>query len=543
MKPSSKGRPISLSAADVPQRRSSSSSGKPTGAMPAEILDRMPPSNIEAEKNLIGCLLLDPDCLDRVGYFDRSYFYSDACGRLFEHASNAPPEVVKDTTLFGQWLMGANDLEACGGVAFMAECMQSVPYSAHAKHYADLIRDMAAKRRVLHWATEVICMAHDPAAKPVDLEALTSSLQLDKIAAERFERMDMKQFANEKFKQDTVIKNILIAGQPGVIGGPEKSLKTSIGLDLAMSAATGTNFLNAEEFPCRRKAKVLFMSGEGGKRFIQSKLKQIAASKGLNLEDVEGLTICFSLPNLSSSSDLAALRSAIKSVEAEFVVIDPIYLCLHVEQSGNILVMGERLEAVKAACDDAGATPILIHHVNKSSDAAKFGGSAPMLIDLAQAGFSAYAGQWILIGREKPYDSEEPGVHRLIVSYGSREWDGGSKAVAVFEGVYPDRRWEVDVQSIAEKIERSEEDKEARQVGKRKATGEKRLKAVVNCLVSIHPKGMSQTVIGAETGLSNANVKAAIVLGIERRFIEEITVPVGNRNIAGYRAIIDSSTL
>src|SRR4051794_20840473 len=69
-------------------------------------------------------------------------------------------------------------------------------------------------------------------------------------------------FAEADYSHKWLVRQVLVGGQPGVIGGPKKSLKTSIAVDAAVSVGTGTPFLG--RFPVPRKQRVAFLSGESG---------------------------------------------------------------------------------------------------------------------------------------------------------------------------------------------------------------------------------------------------------------------------------------
>src|SRR4051794_6246408 len=58
------------------------------------------------------------------------------------------------------------------------------------------------------------------------------------------EFIDSAAFMDAQFHQQWLIKNMLVADQPAIIGGAKKVLKTSLLLDMAISIATGTKFLN-----------------------------------------------------------------------------------------------------------------------------------------------------------------------------------------------------------------------------------------------------------------------------------------------------------
>src|SRR6516164_11082089 len=69
-------------------------------------------------------------------------------------------------------------------------------------------------------------------------------------------------FEEKDFPREWLVEQILVGGQPGVIGGPKKGMKTSIALDLAVSLASGTPFLGVFAVPMRMRVGVI--SGESG---------------------------------------------------------------------------------------------------------------------------------------------------------------------------------------------------------------------------------------------------------------------------------------
>ena len=134
----------------------------------SEILDRLPPQNLEAEMGVLGSVLLDPNLSDDVVLILRAEdFYADAHRKLFGHIVEMHGEGSRvDTTLLVERLKGKGDFESVGGAAYLAEIMNSVPVAAHAVHYAQIVRDKATLRSLIHASTEILRDAYDPTLEP-----------------------------------------------------------------------------------------------------------------------------------------------------------------------------------------------------------------------------------------------------------------------------------------------------------------------------------------------------------------------------------------
>jgi hypothetical protein len=271
-------------------------------------------------------------------------------------------------------------------------------------------------------------------------------------SAYKFEPIDSATFANTTYAIEWLVKGMLVLGQPAVMGGAKKSMKTTTLIDLVISLATGLAFLGA--FAVARKFRVAFVSGESGEFTIQETANRVCVAKGVPLNQVD----CFwdfRLPKLSLDAELAELTQGIKKRAIEVVVIDPLYLCLlsgnnAQDVAQNMYKMGPLLLAVSRACLDAGATPILAHHTRMRLN----NPHGPLdLEDLAFAGIQEFARQWLLLSRREAYQPGT-GIHKMYLSYGGSVGHGGLKGLDIDEGVIDDefrgRKWAVSVVSVAD---------------------------------------------------------------------------------------------
>ena len=143
----------------------------PMAGLSSEILDRLPPQNLEAEKGVLGSLLLDPQMCDEVALLlKESDFYADANQRLNRNLLAMHDQGKRiDITLLVERLKQEGEYEAIGGAAYLAEVAQSVPYAANAAYYAEIVRNKATVRELIHASTEILRDAWDPTYDPKEL--------------------------------------------------------------------------------------------------------------------------------------------------------------------------------------------------------------------------------------------------------------------------------------------------------------------------------------------------------------------------------------
>ncbi|TWU28510.1 replicative DNA helicase [Bythopirellula polymerisocia] len=125
---------------------------------------RQLPQNTEAEKSVLGSILLLPSVFDEVALILReSDFYDDANRCIYEHLlqmHDAGQSI--DPMLLVERLRSADQYESIGGAAYLAEIGQIVPTAAHAEYYARIVADKAVLRSLVHAGTDIVHDAFDP---------------------------------------------------------------------------------------------------------------------------------------------------------------------------------------------------------------------------------------------------------------------------------------------------------------------------------------------------------------------------------------------
>ncbi len=169
----------------------------------------------------------------------------------------------------------------------------------------------------------------------------------------------------------------------GIIGGEPKSYKTWLGLDLALSVASGTPCLDKFEVPV--SGPVLIYLAEDTLWSLKQRLASIAQHRGLQLEDLPLYTLTASRLQLATSgryqtqqleeSDQKKLRAKIQKLKPKLVLLDPLVRISQAdENSAN--EMNELLGYVRDLQRRFHTCVALTHHMRKPrSDSDRQGGN------------------------------------------------------------------------------------------------------------------------------------------------------------------------
>ena len=277
--------------------------------------------------------------------------------------------------------------------------------------------------------------------------------------------MTPEEFAGKVFRQHFLIKRFLVEGQPCILGGPKKVLKTSVLVDLAISLGTGTPFLSHPDFAVVDSINVMMLSGESGGYTLQETARRIALARGQSLSSAS-VYWGFDLPQLGNREHLEELALGIDVLSIKVAIIDPAYLCLlaagaSANITANVFAMGQLLKGLSEIGRKTGCTLIIAHHTRKTDRTNPFG--VPDLEDLSGSGFAEWARQWVLLNRREAYQAGT-GDHRLWLNVGGSAGHSGTWALDISEGTIDDqgggRTWSVTVGSPSEAIQEARSTKE-----------------------------------------------------------------------------------
>ncbi|MGO9110467.1 MAG: AAA family ATPase [Thermoguttaceae bacterium] len=362
----------------------------------------------------------------------------------------------------------------------------------------------------------------EPDEPPRFIVTMMTSAQLDDLATEpRY-----------------IVKNAVPAGQVGAIGAKSKGCKTGVAIDLTISVASGTRFLNEFEVP--EPAAVLNLCGESGPSKVRRQARQICEARGLVLRDLP-VFWGFDLPKLCLPFHIDALATFIVQNKIALAIIDPLYLALFTAEtagrSGDLYTMGATFEPLTAVCRDTGASILLVHHFRKNRGDDQ---QEPCsLEELSQAGLAEVVRWWLLIERREPYAGD--GKHALWLRVGGSEGHASFWGLDIDEGLTVDpegnqrtTKWETTlsrVQDTKAEEKRQRENRKALDLEKRE--GEHAEKLVL--ALRKYPAGQTARQLRADSRLNGDNfLRAAAVLRQAGR-IEEIIIKKRGVDHDGYK--------
>lgn len=132
---------------------------------------RLPPQNLDAERGVIGSILLMPSAIDEIaGIVSASDFYGFAHQILFTAISgmHRAGSVAIDPVTLADDLQKSGKLEDVGGVGALFQVLDSVPHAAHVRYYANIVREKSKARGLIYKCTEALNAAYE-SSDPLEL--------------------------------------------------------------------------------------------------------------------------------------------------------------------------------------------------------------------------------------------------------------------------------------------------------------------------------------------------------------------------------------
>src|SRR5450432_2988669 len=130
--------------------------------MPAldPLIERGLPANPEAEKAVLGAILLDNAAYNAAAAMITAEDFSvDANRRIYQRMitlrEGIPARPIDFTTLTEE-LLATKELEAIGGVSYLSTLTDGLPRAVNTEHHARIVKDKSVLRRLIHAAHNIV---------------------------------------------------------------------------------------------------------------------------------------------------------------------------------------------------------------------------------------------------------------------------------------------------------------------------------------------------------------------------------------------------
>ena len=140
--------------------------------MPTDIsLEKTLPCNLEAERSILGAILLDDRSIHVVlETLRRDDFYLESHRRIFDRmAGLAADASAIDLITLKNELQRADEIESAGGAAYLASLTDGMPRAINVEHYAQIVKEKATLRRLIQVSNEIMARSYQSEESAQDI--------------------------------------------------------------------------------------------------------------------------------------------------------------------------------------------------------------------------------------------------------------------------------------------------------------------------------------------------------------------------------------
>ncbi|MCI1722579.1 MAG: replicative DNA helicase [Lachnospiraceae bacterium] len=139
--------------------------------MDEALIKRIPPHSIEAEKSVIGAMLMNKEAvLAAIEILTKEDFYQSQYGIIFESMKELNDEEKPVDAITLQEKLREKDLPPeVSGLDFVKDLVTSVPTSANVRHYAEIVKNKSTLRKLIRTADEIAGKCYEQKEETPDI--------------------------------------------------------------------------------------------------------------------------------------------------------------------------------------------------------------------------------------------------------------------------------------------------------------------------------------------------------------------------------------
>lgn len=402
-------------------------------------LDRMPPQDLDAERSVLGGMLLSKDAIADVLETVRGQdFYRpsheliyDAILDIFGRGEPADAITVADE------LTKRGNLQRAGGQAYLHELMQAVPTAANAGYYAEIVAERAILRRLVEAGTRIVQMGYGQGGGEVEEVVNAAQAEVyavaDKRSSEDYQvigdifdaTVDEIEHASGTqgemlgvptgFADLDALTNGLHGGQMVVLAARPAMGKSTLGLDICRAASIEHGLTSAIFSLEMSKSEIVMrmLSAEASIPLQKLRKGDLDENDWAKIADIQGRLSAAPLfiddsPNLSLMEIRAKARRLKQQHNLKLVVIDYLQLMTSGKKvESRQQEVSEFSRALKLLAKEIEVPVIALSQLNRGPEQRT--DKKPQMSDLRESGsIEQDADMVILLHREDAYEKESP---------------------------------------------------------------------------------------------------------------------------------------
>ncbi len=313
------------------------------------------PSNLEAERTILGAILLDNTvCNQAIELVRRDDFFLESHRRIFDKmmALSERGEVIDLITL-GEELRRSCELVQVGGAPYLSSLIDGVPRAGNIEPYAKIVKEAHLNRAIITLLNKKIADVfdgEDEADRIIqDLENELSGLSLRLNTASQKKNLYTVEELKELKPADWLIPSLLARGAFTLLYGPSGAFKSFFTLDQML-------FLSSEY-------SIVYVAAEGQTGLsnrIEAWQRHHKISPGKIFFWIEAV-------DLLSKSETTRFIRAIEKTKPDVVVFDTLSRCMPGGNENAPEVMGAFIHSCGRVQSELNAAVWVNHHPRKGS--------------------------------------------------------------------------------------------------------------------------------------------------------------------------------
>jgi hypothetical protein len=331
------------------------------------------PQNIEAERSVLGAILLDNAALESAHLIPKEFFHEHH-RRIFSamlamHSEREPIDLVTIT----EFLQAERSLEAAGGAAYVSALMDGVPNVTNVGHYAAIVKEKARLRAIIHHAAAVQRAALDPANNADDVERLLT-LNASELQATAHANgngnghlgSSLVDFMAMEFPPpEHLVEGLIPRGGSILIVALPHRMKSWFTTSLALACTREGTALGKLEV--NRPIRTMLVQVEDHESIVKQRIGSLITTTQFMGCDPEGVWVVKRSDFQGFTTEWCArLKRQAIEWKADLIILDVLRRLFQghgdLNSPGDSASFLERIDEIR---DESGAAIALVHHENK----------------------------------------------------------------------------------------------------------------------------------------------------------------------------------